>query len=96
MEAVKKAHDHATVTDTVCLSLSDSVTESESVSVTSVRAMCLYLDNHSISTISENELVYLPSGDTDRPNTDSAGLRSVEAPGQQCYRKVVDVMSIST
>ena len=26
----------------------------------------------------------------------SAGLRSVEAPGQQCYRKVVDVMSIST
>ena len=27
---------------------------------------------------------------------DSAGLRSVEAPGQKCYRKVVDVMSIST
>ena len=26
----------------------------------------------------------------------SAGLRSVEAPGQQCYRKVVNVMSIST
>ena len=26
----------------------------------------------------------------------SAGLRSVEAPGQQCYRKVVDDMSIST
>ncbi len=25
----------------------------------------------------------------------SAGLRSVEAPGQQCYRKVVDVMIIS-
>ena len=30
--------------------------------------MCLYLDNHSISTISENELVYLPTGDTDRPD----------------------------
>ena len=27
---------------------------------------------------------------------DSAGLRSVEAPGQQCYRKVVDVLIIST
>ena len=27
---------------------------------------------------------------------DSAGLRFVEAPGQQCYRKVVDVMIIST
>ena len=26
----------------------------------------------------------------------SAGLRSMEAPRQQCYRKVVDVMSIST
>ena len=26
----------------------------------------------------------------------SAGLRSVEAPGQQCHRKVVNVMSIST
>ena len=26
----------------------------------------------------------------------SAGLRSVEAPGQQCYRKVVDVMIISS
>ena len=26
----------------------------------------------------------------------SAGLRFVEAPGQQCYRKVVDVMIIST
>ena len=26
----------------------------------------------------------------------SAGLRYVEAPGQQCYRQVVDVMSIST
>ena len=26
----------------------------------------------------------------------SAGLRSVEAPGQQCYRKFVDVKSIST
>ena len=25
-----------------------------------------------------------------------AGLRFVEAPGQQCYRKVVDVMIIST
>ena len=30
--------------------------------------MCLYLDNHSISTISENELVYLPTGDTYRPD----------------------------
>ena len=77
MEAVKKAHAHATVTDTVTVCLrpqstlcSDSVTES--VSVTSVRAMCLYLDNHSISTISENELVYLPSGDADRPNTDKS------------------------
>ena len=28
--------------------------------------------------------------------TVSAGLRFVEAPGQQCYRKVVDVMIIST
>ena len=26
----------------------------------------------------------------------SAGLMSVEAPGQQCYRKVANVMSIST
>ena len=26
----------------------------------------------------------------------SAGLRSVEAPGQQCYRKFVDVKNIST
>ena len=29
-------------------------------------------------------------------NALSAGLRSVEAPGQQCHRKVVNVMSIST
>ena len=49
-----------------------SVSVTDSVSVTSVRAMCLYLDNHSISTISENEFVYLPTGDTDRPNTDKA------------------------
>ena len=26
----------------------------------------------------------------------STGLRSVEAPGQQCYRKVVDVMSFNS
>ena len=38
-------HDHATVTDSKA-TLSVSVTES--VSVTSVRAMCLYLDNHTV------------------------------------------------
>ena len=34
--------------------------------------------------------------DCDDTNRASAGLRFVEAPGQQCYRKVVDVMIIST
>ena len=61
-------HDHATHRQSPTLSV--SVTESGHV--TSVRAMCLYLDNHSISMINENELVYLPTGDTDRPNTDKA------------------------
>ena len=71
MEAVKKAHDtdiHPRPRQSPTL----SVSVTESVSVTSVRAMCLYLDNHSISTINENEFVYLPTGDTDRPNTDKA------------------------
>ena len=74
MEAVKNAHGFPStttpVTDTVCLRLSHRVSVCDRQ--TSVRAMCLYLDNHSISTISENELVYLPTGDTDRPNTDKA------------------------
>ena len=71
MEAVKKAHGYPSTTTPLALAQSPtlSVSVTESVSVTSVRAMCLYLDNHSISTINENELVYLPTGDTDRPNT---------------------------
>ena len=70
MEAVKKSiHDHAvTDTDTVCLRLSHLV----SVCDECQSHVPIYLDNHSISTISENELVYLPTGDTDRPNTDKA------------------------
>ena len=60
-------------------------TNSGYATVTSVRAMCLYLDNHSISTISENELVYLPTGDTDRPNTDKAQpTRLCPSPAAAC------------
>ena len=69
MEAVE-AHGYPSTTSTLSQTQSQSLTLSvsvtESVSVTSVRAMCLYLDNNSISTNSENELVYLPSGDTDQ------------------------------
>ena len=70
MEVVKKEHGYPSTGPRPRHSHSDTGTDTVSVteSVSSVRAMCLYLDNHSISTISENELVYLPTGDTDRPN----------------------------